>query len=335
MIAHLFGIVWACAQYFWYLLPFILLACGALIRRLLWQRHTAILLGGTGKKSQLSHFSMPTKILKTLLLTVALVSLALALSRPQWDDTQQTVAQEGRDVLIMLDISRSMLAQDIKPSRLEAAKHKIKELVEQLTAERVGLIVFSGTAFVLCPFTRDTAAFLGFLQAIDAESISSGATALDKAFETAIETFSAMPTKKHKIVIIVTDGGDFSSSLQSIEAKIKEMGLTVFTLGIGTPEGAPIPLFDEQGRPQGHIKDAQGAIVITRLNEPLLKQLSAATGARYIRVAADDSDTHRLVVDVKRFEKEKFEDRLFSAKQEKYGIFAAISFICLLIEWLL
>ena len=204
---QLFGISWATAQYFLYLLPCILLGSYLLTYRVWWQKKTAALLESDQKL--LHHFSIPKKIIKTMLLFLALCCLALALARPQWDDTQQAVAQEGRDVLIALDISRSMLAQDVKPSRLEAAKKKIKQLVSRFGAERVCLMVFSGVPFIQCPFTTDIHAFLNFLDLVDVESISSGTTALDKALATAVETFSNQATKKHKIVVLVTDGEDF------------------------------------------------------------------------------------------------------------------------------
>lgn len=352
MLYNLFGITWASAEYSLYLLPLALFIVLLLIKRVLWQKRTAALLGygqaevperaglmaPLGKEPRpepLRYFSLFLKVLKAMLLTIALVTLILALARPQWDDNSQIVAQEGRDVLIALDISRSMLAQDIKPSRLEAAKEKIKELVGQFHAERVALMVFSGIPFIQCPFTQDVSAFLSFLNAVDVESVSSGSTALDKALQKALETFSAMPTKKHKIVLIFTDGEDFSTSLSGMEEKVKALGLSVFTIGIGTAEGAPIPLYDEKGKLEGHVKDEKGSIVITRLNEPLLKKLSQQTGARYIRATSDGSDVDRLVGEVKHFEKEKFEDKLLSTKQEKYFIFAGLSFICLLLEWLI
>ncbi len=330
----MFGISWATAQYFLYLLPLIIVACLLLVRRAWWQKKTAQLLGASPNKL-LRHFSLFRKVLKTVLLILALFCLVLALARPQWGEAPQAVAQEGRDVLIALDISRSMLAQDIKPSRLEAAKAKIKELVSRFGAERVCLMVFSSVPFIQCPFTTDIGAFTTFLDFVDAESISSGTTALDAALEKAVDTFNEMPARKHKIMVIFTDGEDFSPPLTGMEEKIKNSGLSVFTVGIGTPEGAPIPLTDEQGKPVGHLMDEKGSVVITRLNEPLLKKLSAQTGARYLRATQDESDIERLVGDVRHFEKEKFEDRMFSTKQEKYFIFAVISFLALLVEWLL
>ena len=337
MIYEIWGIQFAHAKYFMYLLPLLLIALALLCYRVWWQKkHADLLQGSRGQGPRLlRHFSLTQKILKALLLFAGLGSLILALATPQWDEAKDTVVQEGRDVLIALDISRSMLAQDAQPSRLEAAKRKIKELVSRFGVERVALMVFSGVPVITCPFTTDLSAFLSFLDLVDVEAASSGTTALDKALEKAVETFQDMATKKHKILIIFTDGEDFSPTLPATQEKIKKLGLSVFTVGVGTPEGAPIPLIDEQGAIQGHVKDETGSIVITRLNEPLLKKLSAETGARYIRASHDNGDIDQLVSDIKRFEKEKFEDKLISAKQEKYFLFALASMLCLLVEWLL
>ncbi len=329
MIYHAFGITWLTAQYAVYLFPCIVLAIILLVRRVVWQKKLAAVLG------TVRNFSLSKKIIKTLLLSAGLIFLALALLRPSWEDAHEVVSQEGRDIIIALDISRSMLAQDMPPSRLEFAKKKIKDLVSRFKAERVCLMAFSGVPFIQCPFTTDVAAFLTFLDLIDVESISTGTTALDKALNKAVETFQEFPAKKHKIMVIFTDGEDFSPLSENTDEKIQNLGLSVFAVGVGTEQGAPIPLTDEQGKPAGHVKDEKGSIVITRLNEPLLKKIAAQTHAQYLRASADDSDIDQLVADIQHFEKEKFEDKMIATKQEKYFIFAALAFFCFLLEWII
>lgn len=309
-----------------------LLVAAALVllgKHFVWQRKTITVLG----EMNLRNVSLMRRSLSGLLLASALVFLLLALARPQWDDLRQMVSQEGRDVLIALDISRSMLAQDMKPSRLEFAKNKIKRLVESLKAERVALMIFSGSPFIQCPFTTDTNAFMSFLDAVDVETISSGTTAFDKAIMKALEMFKAMPLHKHPLMVIVTDGEDFSGHLEGVNKQAKELGLSIFTLGIGTPEGAPIPLYTDEGVQQGHQKDENGAVVITRLHEQLLRSLAAETGAEFIKATEDGSDIRALVTGVQRFEKEKFADTSVVAKQEHYWYFAALSLLSLLLEW--
>lgn len=321
-------------------MPFIICAVAALAYRLAWQKRIAAILDKGASRKLLRHFSLGKSLVKALLLTFALLSLAFALARPQWDEKKEKVVQEGRDVLIALDISRSMLAQDVEPSRLEAAKSKIKELVNRFGVERVCLMTFSGMPFIQCPFTQDIGAFLTFLDMVEVEPFSSGTTAIDKALAKAVETFNSMPSHKHKIVIIVTDGEDFSSLAKEAEKNLQEKKLRIFTLGVGTPEGAPIPLIDSEGKKQGHVKhtvpgEKTESIVITRLNESLLKKLAMQTHGRYVRITADDSDINQLLADVNRFDKERFDDTMVMSQQEKYGIFATVSFIALILEWIL
>ena len=325
---------WAALSSLWYVLPLVVIALILLIYRYQWQRSKALLLGG-GKKGEkvLRHFSLPRKIVKGVLLAVGLLCLMLAIARPQWDDDKQTVAQEGRSILIALDISRSMLSQDMKPSRLEFAKQKIRRIIDQLRADQLGLMVFSDTALIQCPFTRDTQAFLNFLNFVDAETISSGSTSLDSALSKAIEMVKRQQSRAHTIMVIFTDGEDFSLKVPDIRTTARQLGLSILTVGVGTAEGAPIPLYNEQGALVGHQKDQKGTIVISRLNEPLLEQLSGQTGAEYIKATQSDEDIEQLVRDIRRFEKEKFTDRTFAVKQEKFTLFALLSFLALLLEW--
>ncbi|MBA3751285.1 VWA domain-containing protein [Candidatus Dependentiae bacterium] len=328
-----FSLEWASASSFVYLVPLAALALVALFYRFRWQKKTSLVLDSS--HTLLNHFSLKRKAGKTLLLFLSLIFLVLSLGRPQWDESQESIQQEGRNVLIALDVSRSMLAQDLKPSRLMAAKKKIQELVIGLTAERVSLMLFSDVPFIQCPFTTDIPAFLNFLDLVDVESISTGTTALDKALLQAVEIFGRMPQSRNNIMIIFTDGEDFSPRLTGLQEKAQKLGLHIFTVGMATAEGAPIPLYNEQGAQIGHQKDKNGSIVISRLYEELLAELSKQTGATYIPASQDSSDIYELITHVQRFEKEKFETPVLDIKQEKYSFFALISFALLLLDWIL
>lgn len=328
--------IWYYSSAIYLLFPLMLIIGLALGRRYLWQKRTAEQLGGTGgEKPLLRHFSLIRAGLKALFFWIGIFFLIVALARPQWGQTTQTVTQEGRDILIALDISRSMLAQDIKPSRLEAAKAKIRQLVLRLKVDRVSLMVFSGVAIIQCPFTRDTAAFLNFLDLADTEAVSEGSTALDKAINEAIRSFESVPARAKRLMILFTDGEDFSMELSSLEGRIKELGLRIFTIGVGTSDGAPIPLYEQNGTQEGYLKDDDGVIVISRLNEQLLSQLASQTGAYYTRITQNSDDVDKLVASVERFEREKFDDATFTTKEERYMLFAGLSAFFLLCEWLL
>ncbi|MDP3888935.1 MAG: VWA domain-containing protein, partial [bacterium] len=189
---------------------------------------------------------------------------------------------------------------------------------------------------VQCPLTADYDAFRMFLEQVDVETISSGTTALDQALRTAVRTFESMPDKKNKLLVLVTDGEDFSSNLSDTKQRASQEGLHVFTLGVGSPEGAPVPLIDHEGNSVGHQLDGQGKVVISRLNEGVLSTLSHDVGGTYIHLDThDDKDLHMLVQKVQSFEKEKLADRSVAQREQLYPFFLLISFICFASEWLL
>lgn len=326
---------WAAPQrisYFFFLIPALLL----LVYK--WRRSQLVirLLSKSPQSMKLlQKASLWRLTLRMILWFVALVFLFLVLLRPQWHKKEKIVSQEGRDLFIALDISRSMLAQDMKPNRLEFAKNKIKSLVHELSSERIGLILFSGSTFIQCPLTTDYGAFFMYLDQIDVETISSGTTAIDQAIAQALKAFKATPLKKNKILILVTDGEDFSSNLSEIKKEAQQEGLIIFTLGVGTVQGAPIPLYDHSGKQNGHQKDKKGAVVITQLNEGILKTLADDVGGIYIHAMSDDSDINMLIKRLEKIEKEKREDKKISAFEDQYPVFLLVSFFALLLEWIL
>lgn len=272
---------------------------------------------------------------KHLLFLTGFIFLMIALLQPQWDKKEEVVEQEGRDLLIAVDISRSMLAQDLQPNRLEFAKHKIKKLLYNLSCERVGLLLFSGSTVVQCPLTTDYSAFFMFLDQIDVETISSGTTSIDQAVRQAMSTFDMMNDKKTKLLCLFTDGEDFSTNLSGIKDKAAKQGLSIFTFGIGSEHGAPVPIVDEQGKQTGFEKNRDGSVVMSKLNEGILKNLSQETGGKYIHATDSDKDIHSFINCVQRFEKDKIEDKKLDRWQEQYHYFVAAGFICFILEWLL
>ncbi len=330
------AITWAHQSAFMW--SFLIIACalGMLVYRVV--RVRTVMRSLTAAKHTgylLPNFSFTRAIVKAVLLCVGVVFLALALLRPQWGKCETVIAQEGRDLFIALDISRSMLAQDCVPNRLACAKEKIKKLLPLLTCERVGLILFSGATFVQCPLTSDYGAFYMYLDSIGVETISSGTTAIDQAIKKALETFKNHPDKKTKLLVLFTDGEDFSSDLSGVKQEAAQAGMTIFTMGIGTAQGAPIPLFDVHGKPSGHQKDKKGKVVISRLNEGILNSLAQDCGGTFIPVSSDDADIKQLLQQVQQFEKDKLEDKKVSLFQERYNYWVTISFICFVLEWFL
>jgi Ca-activated chloride channel family protein len=286
-------------------------------------------------KTLLQNFSFSKQTIKLFALCTALFFLFIALLQPQWEKKEKLISQEGRDLLVALDISRSMLAQDIKPNRLEFIKLKLKALLKKLEFERVGLILFSGSAFVQCPLTVDYATFLMFLDQVDTEQISSGTTSIESALQKAIDLYAQYPARKNKLILLVTDGEDFSLNLESAKARAKKENVKMLVLGAGTKQGAPIPKFDLYGKQIGHEKNKSGQIAISKLNEKLLREICSSIGGDYTRVTYDDSDLGRIVALINKFEKEKFGNKRLSDYEEKYPWFLGASFLLFLLEWVL
>lgn len=336
MNAHTFSIHWARLDLL--IIVAIIGVIGALLAIYRLRKTDAmasLLSNSSSKKKLLLNYSYPVNVIKVVLFVTSIIFLGIALLRPQWHEVASPITHEGRDVLIALDISRSMLAQDVLPDRLQYAKAKIKQLLKRLTSERVGLMLFSGSTFLQCPMTEDKSAFLMFLDAIDVETISSGTTAFDQAIKEAITVFEKMPERKSKLLIIFTDGEDFSSNLTSIKKRAAAIGLHIITVGVGTSEGSPIPLYDERGKQVGHQLDAKNNVVISRMNEGILHRLAEDTGGLFVPISSDDTDIKKMKRFITSFEKERLDDRHVKQYQEQYAWPLGISFICLLIEWLL
>jgi Ca-activated chloride channel homolog len=273
--------------------------------------------------------------LKTILAVLGFIFLLLTLMQPRWGEKKEEVKHEGRELFIALDISRSMLAQDVQPTRLEAAKQKIKKLSVLLRSERVGLILFAGSAIVQCPLTTDWSAFNLFLHHVDAQTISEGTTAFDAAIRKALEAFKSGASGSHKILVMVTDGEDFSGNLAGIKKEAQEAGLSIVAVGVGTEQGAPVPVLDDHGAIVGHQKDEQGAPVISCLNAGILETLATDCGGIYISRTDDDRDITAIKEYVEKYEKEQLAVQTLDHLHERYYYLAALSFLCFLGEWLL
>lgn len=334
MNEFLFGIRWETIDYLKFF-PIIIVAIFLLIFRFKKSKKIIKILSTKNReKDLLINYSPIKRIFKIILFFIGLIFLFLALLSPTWDEKQEEIQQEGRDIFIALDISRSMLAKDFSSSRLELAKSKIKSLLNMLDSDRVSLILFSGTAFVQCPLTRDFNAFYSLLDPVDVELISSGTTAIDQAIKLVLAKSSEI-SKKNKLLIIFTDGEDFSSNLAGIKQLAQKEGLHIFSLGVGTVQGAPIPLYDEKEKQIGNQLDKNGKIVISRLNEGILRAISQESGGSYVQITKNDDDLKNIVKKVCEFEKELFGDKKVKYFEQKYPYFVAVSFICFALEWLI
>ena len=330
----MFGIHWANfdrVHYFYFLIPLVCLLLYGFFKIRLQRR---AIIADRYIKIMIRNYSVMKKIIKCLLIIVGLIFLIASFLRPQWGKQEQMVMQEGRDLIIAIDISRSMLAQDVKPNRLHFAKEKIKKLLYNLSCERVGLIIFSSSTIIQCPLTTDYSAFFMFLDQLDVDTISEGTTALDQAIKASLKVFESIPTRKTKLLIAFTDGEDFSADLQGVNDKVLHDGLSIFTVGIGTVNGAPVPILDEKNKQIGWEKDDQGKVIMSKLNENLLLDIATKSGGKYVRAVESDDDIKLLINYINKFEKDALEDKTFEAWQEQYPYFIAISLICFGLEWI-
>ena len=244
----------------------------------------------------------------------ALALLVLALARPQWGFHWEEVRRKGLDMAVVLDTSRSMMASDIKPSRLQQAKWGVRDLLRNLHGDRVGLIPFAGSSLLQCPLTIDYAAFTMTLDDIYSGIIPRGGTAIEQALRTAIAAFPAQGTAD-RVILLITDGEDHEGDPLKLLPELKEKGIRVYTIGIGTLEGEMVPAGDGQG---AYFKDRQGQIVKTALKEDVLQKLALGTGGTYVRSAPGDTGLERVfnesITNLKRSEQETRTAKIFEER---------------------
>ena len=261
------------------------------------------------------------------LLLGALTLLIFALARPQYGTKEQIIKRQGIEVMIGLDVSNSMLAEDVIPNRLEHAKQMLSKMVDQMVDDKVGLVVFAGEAFVQLPITCDYVSAKMFLNNISPDLVSAQGTAIGAALNTCIRSFGSDESEASRAIIIITDGENHEDDAKAAAAAAKEKGINVFVVGIGKPDGAPIP--DGKG---GFRKDKTGMTVVSRMNEEMCKQIAQAGGGMYVR--ADNTNTARraLQQELDKLGKSEIETRVYTDYNEQYQSFVLIALLLLLIN---
>jgi len=258
----------------------------------------------------------------------------VALARPQWGFHYQEVKRRGLDIIVVLDTSKSMMAEDIKPNRLQQAKWGIRDLLHKLKGDRIGLVTFAGTSFLQCPLTIDYAAFLMTLDDVYAGIIPRGGTAISAALQSAIDSFE-YDTKADRAIILVTDGEDHEGNPAQLIDELKKKNIRVFAVGVGTLQGELIPTSDNQGH-LSFIKDQQGQVVKTALKEDALQQLALGTDGIYVRSASGDFGLERIYDQgIDQLQRDEQETRMVKEYEERFMWFLAAGLLMLLIESLL
>ena len=296
-----------------------------------WQKRKQHLLGSGQLLNKLSPYrSLFKPRLKLFLFTLGLTSLVFGLVNPKIGTELETVTREGVDLVFAVDVSKSMLAEDIAPNRLEKSKRLVSAIINKLASDRVGIIAYAAQAVPQLPITTDYGAAKMFLQGLNTNMLSSQGTAIDAALDLSA-TFFDDAAQTNKVVFLITDGEDHSEEGVTAASRAAAAGITVFTLGVGTEAGSPIPL-KKNGVIESYKKDLSGEVVISKRDETMLTQIAEATGGAY-----QDGNNTQAVLDfvnerLKAMDKKEFEAKKFVSYKDQFQAFLFAAFLLLLGE---
>ena len=265
---------------------------------------------------------------KAVLFSLAFAFFAIGLARPRTGAKLAERNTKGAEIIVALDVSNSMLAQDYSPNRLERAKLSIARLTERLQEDRIGLVIFAGTSFVQLPVTTDYVSAKMFLNSIDTGSIPVQGTAIGDAFSLSIKSFSAQ-SEKSRVIVVISDGENHEDDAVGAAKQAAELGIKVYTIGVGSAEGQPIPMDG------GLLKDKDGNIVVTKLNEEMLRDIARAGGGAYIHAGGEEFGLNPIIQDIRRMEDEEFGSVVFEEYDEQYMYFFGIALLLFILEMLI
>ena len=270
-------------------------------------------------------------IFKFIVFLLMLACLILGLANLQSGSKMEEVKREGIDLYIAVDVSNSMNAQDIVPSRLDRSKQAINKLIGDLQGDRLGVIVFAEKAFVQLPITTDYAAAKMFLSSVNTSSVASQGTAIGEAINLAVNSFS--DDERSKAIIIISDGEDHENDAAMDAAKAAaKQGIRIYTIGMGLPDGAPIPEYNQYGRMMGYKKDKSGNTIITRLDEEMLRRIANAGNGLYVRANNSNVGLEQIYNDISKLDKTEIDTQVFTDYEDQFQWFVGAAVILLLIE---
>jgi Ca-activated chloride channel family protein len=269
--------------------------------------------------------------IKFMLLLFALAFLIVGLANPQVGSKQETVTRKGVDIIIALDLSESMLANDIQPYRLEKAKMYISKLLNKFQNDRVAFIVFAGNAYLQMPLTVDYSAFDLYLKNVNTKMLPTQGTAIGEAINLAEQAFDA-GENKHKALIIISDGENHDENALQLAKDAHKNGTIIFTVGVGTPKGAPIPILNEQGQEIGRKKDSDGSIVLSKLNEKMLQEIALVGGGNYYRLAGINEEIKNIMSEISTMETKEIQEQVYTDYEDQFQFFLFFAMILIVIE---
>ena len=266
---------------------------------------------------------------QTYLQLLALAFLIIALARPQWGSEVREIEQEGLQVVVALDVSQSMLAEDVKPTRLDRAKLEIRDLTERLDGDEIGLVLFSGASFVQVPLTSDYLTALNYLDSANPGVISRPGTVIGDAIRTAMTGFDD-ELNNQKVLIVMTDGEDRETDPLVAAQEAAEADILIYTIGFGTPEGQPVPETNEYGEITGYKRDQNGEVVLSRLDETTLQSVAQTGNGKYYRATADGRELDSLLSEIDGLQRDQLQTRFETTYIERFQIFLALALAALI-----
>ena len=317
---------------FLYLLALIPVLIIGIIMYSKWQKNSILKFGDINLLNQLmqSH-SIFRKKIKNTLFVLAITFLIVGLSNPQVGTKMEEVKREGVDLMIAIDLSYSMMAQDIKPNRLERAKQAISRLIDKLEGDRIGLVVFAGEAYVQLPITTDYSAAKLFLSTVNTSIIPTQGTKIGNAIDLCSKSFDK-ENAQSKAIIIITDGETHDEEAIESAKKANEEGIYIHTLGMGLTKGGPIPIYNKYGSTSEFRKDREGNVIITKLNESMLQEIALAGEGTYIRANNSKSGLSSLFEEINKMEKKEIGTMIFTNYKDRFQIFIGISLVLLILN---
>lgn len=270
-------------------------------------------------------------IYKFTILLFALCFIIIGICGPQFGSKLKKIKRKGVEIVIALDVSNSMLARDIQPNRLERAKRSISKLVDKLNNDKIGLIVFAGEAYTQLPITSDYSSAKLFLSTIDTDIVPIQGTSISSAINLATRSFSP-DSEASKAIIIITDGENHEENAVEAARMAGDKNIVVHTIGMGLAKGAPIP---NKKRPNEYIKDKEGNIVVSKLNELILQQIAVAGKGISVKANNTSSGLNTLYDEINKMDKTNFEEKIYSSYNEKFQIFIALGLFLLLIDFII
>jgi len=266
---------------------------------------------------------------KFVLYSLVYMMIIIGLANPQIGSKLEKVERKGVDLMIALDVSNSMLAQDIKPNRLARAKRAISKLIDKLQGDRIGIVVFAGRAYTQLPITADYSAAKLFINTIDTDIVPTQGTSIGQAINLCMEAFDE--SKHEKAIIVITDGEDHDDDPVSAAEAAEKKGVSVYTIGVGLPEGAPIPVYSN-GKQKGFKKDLTGKTVVTKLDEITLKKIAAAGRGIYVRANNTTAGLKDVFNRINKMKKQRYESKVFSDYEDRFQYFIGAAILLLILE---